>query len=131
MSVEQLAVFAVHPEEQSVGILEMGGASLQIAFQPEGSILADKFPVKVGGTIYPIYVHSYLYYGQNYADLWVKHYLYDEREEKNNIRNPCMLKGGCMLNGWSLSHFHDKWVELLLPFAHQVRRTDSFLFHIT
>ena len=78
---------------ESTGIMEMGGASLQIAFQPSGSILADKFPVKVAGTIYPVYVHSYLYYGQNYADLWVKQYLYDEREEKNNIQNPCMLRG--------------------------------------
>ena len=75
--------------------MEMGGASLQIAFQPEGSILADKFPVKVGGQIYPLYVHSYLNYGQNYADLWVKQYLYDEGEEKNNIHNPCMLSGTC------------------------------------
>ena len=82
-----------YPDELSSGLLEMGGASLQIAFQPEGSILADKFPVKVGGTIYPIYVHSYLYYGQDYADLWVKQYLYDERPEKDNITNPCMLKG--------------------------------------
>ena len=57
------------------------------------SILADKFPVKVGGTIYPVYVHSYLHYGQNYADLWVKQFLYDERPEKDNIDNPCMLKG--------------------------------------
>ena len=79
--------------ERSAGLLEMGGASLQIAFQPDGSILADKFPVKVGGTIYPVHVHSYLYYGQEYADLWVKQYLFDEGDVKANISNPCMLKG--------------------------------------
>jgi hypothetical protein len=81
----------VDADTVSTGVMEMGGASLQIAFQPEGSILADKFPVKVGGRNYPVYVHSFLYYGQNYADLWVKQYLYSEMQA---TENPCMLKGG-------------------------------------
>ena len=80
----------------SAGILEMGGASLQIAFRPDGSILADKFPVMVGAQSYPLYVHSFLYYGQNYAHKWVRQYLYDESNEvkKDNIANPCFFKGG-------------------------------------
>ena len=41
----------------SVGILEMGGASTQIAFIPDTSILADKFPLTIGGVRYPLYVH--------------------------------------------------------------------------
>ena len=41
----------------SVGILEMGGASTQIAFVPDTSVLADKFPVTLGGVRYPLYVH--------------------------------------------------------------------------
>ncbi len=43
----------------SVGILEMGGASTQIAFVPDTSVLADKFPVTLGGVRYPLYVHRY------------------------------------------------------------------------
>ena len=41
----------------SVGILEMGGASTQIAFIPDTSVLADKFPLTIGGVRYPLYVH--------------------------------------------------------------------------
>ncbi len=44
---------------EPVGILEMGGASTQIAFVPDTSVLADKFPVTIGGRRYPLYVHRY------------------------------------------------------------------------
>ena len=43
----------------SVGILEMGGASTQIAFVPDTSVLADKFPITIWGERYPLYVHRY------------------------------------------------------------------------
>ncbi len=45
---------------ESVGVLEMGGASTQIAFVPDSSVLADKFPVTLGGVRYPLYVHRYV-----------------------------------------------------------------------
>ncbi|KAK2162263.1 hypothetical protein LSH36_101g05001 [Paralvinella palmiformis] len=78
---------------KSAGILELGGASTQIAFIPDGSILADKFPVRLAGRVYPLYVHSYLYYGQNFADLWVKEYLHRKNRELTELTNPCMLRG--------------------------------------
>ncbi|CAH1801641.1 unnamed protein product [Owenia fusiformis] len=78
-----------------VGILEMGGASTQIAFVPERSVLADKFPVYVAGQYYPLYVHSYLYYGQNYAIQKVKDNLFRKYDRTSGaaISNPCMLNG--------------------------------------
>lgn len=35
--------------KKTYGILELGGASTQIAFAPSGNILADKFPVLISG----------------------------------------------------------------------------------
>ena len=79
------------------GILELGGASTQIAFLPRGSLLAYKFPVQIGGVVYPLYVHSYLHYGQQYVDKWIKSQLcpVDRWCSRRNqtIENPCMLIG--------------------------------------
>lgn len=75
------------------GILELGGASTQIAFIPRGSVLSDKFPVFIGGEKYPIYVHSYLHYGQDYVDKWIHNRLAHDQSHLNTSRNPCMLKG--------------------------------------
>lgn len=58
----------VHPEAASIlGALDLGGASTQISFMPEGSVTnwseASKFTLY--GYNYSIYTHSYLCYGQN------------------------------------------------------------------
>ena len=45
--------------ETSAGLLEMGGASAQIAFLPEGDPLANMFPVTLNGVHYKLYAHSY------------------------------------------------------------------------
>jgi len=74
--------------------MELGGASTQIAFVPEGNILADKFPVLIGGKRYPLYVHSYLYYGQDRVNDRIKQLLADQnRNSHEPIINPCLLRG--------------------------------------
>ncbi|CAH1773815.1 unnamed protein product, partial [Owenia fusiformis] len=80
---------------ETVGIIEMGGASTQLAFVPRGNLLADKFPVFVAGKHYPLYVHSYLYYGQDFGIQKIKNNLYRNRPDgaSNVIINPCMLVG--------------------------------------
>ena len=78
---------------QSVGILELGGASTQIAFIADVSPLAGKFPVTIGGVTYPLYVHSYLHYGQEYAFKWTLYYLSTQYPDDMIIYHPCMLKG--------------------------------------
>src|SRR5579872_1646329 len=81
---------------ETFGILELGGASTQIAFVPRGNILADKFPVQIGGVVYSLYVHSYLHYGQKYVDVWIKDQLCQARNcslKTQTTENPCMLIG--------------------------------------
>ena len=80
--------------DELAGILEMGGASTQIAFVPKGNILADKFPVLIGGYRYPLYVHSYLYYGQNVVDNELKKLLAaDSSSSTGSVVHPCMHRG--------------------------------------
>lgn len=51
----------------SVGALDLGGASTQIAFfVPNQDILANMFKLQLGGQKHwNVYVHSFLYYGIN------------------------------------------------------------------
>lgn len=72
----------------------MGGASTQIAFMPAGDIIAAKFPVLIGEHRYPLYVHSYLNYGQNAIDYRIKKLLADDSDTTSqSIVHPCMLRG--------------------------------------
>ncbi|CEO95762.1 Apyrase [Plasmodiophora brassicae] len=72
-----------------VGVIEMGGASMQISFVPQGA--ADPkwtVPLEIGGRTYQLYTHSFLGYGLEQAL---------ERLEENlgaGAHNPCMPKGG-------------------------------------
>ena len=79
--------------EDDAGVMELGGASTQIAFVPEGSPLANKFPVTIGGVEYPLYVHSYLYYGQEYSFIWSVQHLVMEQPDQTTIDHPCLLTG--------------------------------------
>ena len=76
----------------TAGILELGGASAQIAFQHDDDILADKFPVTIGGEIYPLYVHSYLGFGQEWILEKVRELAVErETEVDGEVPNPCMI----------------------------------------
>ncbi|XP_013412284.1 probable apyrase 3 [Lingula anatina] len=84
------------PFSSSVGTMEMGGASMQIAFIPETDPLANKFEVDIPGDSqsYPLYTHSYLYYGENYIAMRVREFLASSSTNQGGrIMNPCMLKG--------------------------------------
>ncbi|NWT71543.1 ENTP8 diphosphohydrolase, partial [Prunella himalayana] len=55
----------LRPEAANIfGALDLGGASTQITFMPEGSVLSQK-ELTLYGYSYNIYTHSYLCYGQN------------------------------------------------------------------
>lgn len=88
-------MFAADTHDELVGVLEMGGASTQIAFAPAGDIMAAKFPVLIGGRRYPLYVHSYLFYGQNVISERVKRFLAQRSgvASSDPIQHPCMLRG--------------------------------------
>ncbi|NXD00454.1 ENTP8 diphosphohydrolase, partial [Certhia familiaris] len=58
----------LHPEAASIfGALDLGGASTQITFMPESSVLSQNktSELTLYGYSYNIYTHSYLCYGQN------------------------------------------------------------------
>ncbi|XP_013407826.1 ectonucleoside triphosphate diphosphohydrolase 1 isoform X1 [Lingula anatina] len=81
------------PYSDTHGILEMGGASTQIAFIPTTPILANKFYVSMAGEKYPLYAHSYLYFGATYMDIRVKAFLAAESPGSTELEDPCMLTG--------------------------------------
>ncbi|ESO08681.1 hypothetical protein HELRODRAFT_184057 [Helobdella robusta] len=79
------------------GIIEMGGASAQIAFIPDGDILEGMFPINVAGITYRLYVHSFLHYGQEYAERWVNEHIKESKEtcdqnKTNECSNPCYIR---------------------------------------
>ena len=84
------------PGSDAVGVLEMGGGSTQIAFLPDHSVYANMFPVSVGGTLYRLYAHSYLFYGQNYITDRINDHLLKQSPGVSNIYNPCLLSGGTL-----------------------------------
>jgi apyrase len=88
-----LGIFDPGNTKSSIGILELGGASTQIAFEPVGQqILDDKFNLRVMGHRYSLYVHSYLDYGQDYVFMWTNNHL-AFAELPNPTDNPCMVVG--------------------------------------
>ena len=60
----------VHPEgAKTVGSMDLGGASTQIAFAVQDDLTGlDYMPVKLYGYPYNVYTHSFLCYGKNEAD---------------------------------------------------------------
>lgn len=60
----------MHPHgSKTVGSMDLGGASTQIAFQVEDSGNGpDYLKVKLYGYHYTVYTHSFLCYGKNEAD---------------------------------------------------------------
>lgn len=80
------------------GILALDATSTQIAFSPiKGNILANKYPAKVAGKKYSLYVHSYLTYGQNEVEEWIRRKIFTEsqtsEDRHNTLDDPCLLKG--------------------------------------
>lgn len=92
ISLNDITGFLTEGKGQSSGVLEMGGASAQIAFIPEGSVLANKFPVFLDGKEYQLYVHSYLDFGGTASKNWIFDHM-SEQSNSETVRNPCMLKG--------------------------------------
>jgi len=73
------------------GMLEMGGASTQIAnYENNGDLMANLFKLQLGGARHwNIYVHSYLYFGINGA--WTR--LNARLHSEGTNQNPCLPIG--------------------------------------
>jgi len=74
-------------------VVEMGGASVQIAFVPSGDVIEYLFPVHMTNRRYLVYAHSYLGYGQSSVIDYIKTQLEADNQDSDNIHHPCMLRG--------------------------------------
>uniref|UniRef100_A0A0B7BG01 Uncharacterized protein n=1 Tax=Arion vulgaris TaxID=1028688 RepID=A0A0B7BG01_9EUPU len=81
------------PENESIGVLEMGGGSTQITFIPNGPLFSEEYQVIMAGRPYHLYVQSYLHYGSNAIKLKVAHELTQRYPGQDVVANPCMLIG--------------------------------------
>ncbi|XP_071430425.1 ectonucleoside triphosphate diphosphohydrolase 8-like [Pithys albifrons albifrons] len=86
----------LRPEAANIfGALDLGGASTQISFMPEGSVMnqneASEFTLY--GYNYNIYTHSYLCYGQNEMLKRLAKELIAESAPGTRVRHPCYPSG--------------------------------------
>lgn len=80
------------PENESIGILEMGGGSTQIAFIPHGPLFSEEYQAIVAGRAYQLYVQSYLQFGANAISQKVVYQLLHGSQNLSVVDNPCMLR---------------------------------------
>ncbi|XP_027326792.2 ectonucleoside triphosphate diphosphohydrolase 8 isoform X1 [Anas platyrhynchos] len=86
----------IHPPvEDTVGALDLGGASTQITFLP-GTTIDDsntRALLRLYGTNYSIYTHSYLCYGQMQALKRLMASLHQGNLSSQHISHPCYPRG--------------------------------------
>ncbi|NWU31397.1 ENTP8 diphosphohydrolase, partial [Dyaphorophyia castanea] len=86
----------LRPEAANIfGALDLGGASTQISFMPEGSATSQKEASEftLYGYSYSIYTHSYLCYGQNEVLQRLAKELIVESFPSTRVHHPCYPKG--------------------------------------
>lgn len=88
----------IHNLHDTVGALDMGGASTQITFKPLASpdILANLFPVNLGQQVAEdVYTHSFLHFGENEAQRRANRFvaLAAAVPAGATVANPCYLDG--------------------------------------
>ncbi|XP_006155447.1 ectonucleoside triphosphate diphosphohydrolase 3 [Tupaia chinensis] len=83
----------VHPHGvETVGALDLGGASTQISFVAEGEVepnSSDSVQVSLYGYKYSLYTHSYQCYGRNEAEKRFLAVLLQNSSSKTRVINPC------------------------------------------
>lgn len=78
----------------SVGVMDMGGASMQISFAAQVNILDGKFSFYVDGRLQSIYAKSYMRYGNDQAWQRLLELLVSrEAPAVKVVDNPCSLVG--------------------------------------
>ncbi|KAJ9513380.1 hypothetical protein QJQ45_001414 [Haematococcus lacustris] len=81
------------PDGSTWGVVELGGASLQITFLPEaGAVVPGKarhLPLPGLGETMPLYTHSFLGYGATVAAMRVAGFVQTQEDK----RDPCLPRG--------------------------------------
>ncbi|NXK48076.1 ENTP8 diphosphohydrolase, partial [Chauna torquata] len=83
------------PVEDAIGALDLGGASTQITFLP-GTTIDDsntRALLRLYGTNYSIYAHSYLCYGERQALKRLMASLHQDSLSPRQVLHPCYPKG--------------------------------------
>ncbi|NXL15324.1 ENTP8 diphosphohydrolase, partial [Setophaga kirtlandii] len=86
----------LRPEAANIfGALDLGGASTQITFMPEGSVLSqnEASELTLYGYSYKIYAHSYLCYGQDEMLKRLAKELIVESLPSTRVQHPCYPEG--------------------------------------
>ncbi|XP_062848292.1 ectonucleoside triphosphate diphosphohydrolase 3 [Trichomycterus rosablanca] len=85
----------IHPHgAKTVGSLDLGGASTQIAFMaPDDARGQDLIRVSLYGYEYNVYTHSFLCYGKNEAEKKVLADLVKRSPDSQRINHPCLPDG--------------------------------------
>ncbi len=96
------------PPNKTYGMLEMGGASAQIAFyEPHGDVMANLFKLQIGAARHwNVYAHSFLYFGVNGAYERLNARLVANSSDVDDyfVYNPC-LPGASQYVSTSRVHF--------------------------
>jgi apyrase len=80
--------------KETLGALDMGGASTEITFIPQShSIIQNIFPVKIGAYSLHLYSHSYLEFGYRDAYLRLTKELPPPTHPGGRLHHPCFPKG--------------------------------------
>uniref|UniRef100_A0A8C2WZL4 Ectonucleoside triphosphate diphosphohydrolase 3 n=1 Tax=Cyclopterus lumpus TaxID=8103 RepID=A0A8C2WZL4_CYCLU len=84
-----------NPEgEKTIGSMDLGGASTQIAFAVQEDLRGpDYLHVKLYGYPYNVYTHSFLCYGKNEAGKRILDKIVKESSDPSYIINPCYPEG--------------------------------------
>jgi len=80
---------------QTMGVVEMGGSSMQITFAPASSSPADRSrltTLEIAGKTYHLYTHSFLQYGLQAAEKLYQRLAIDSIEESGNPCYPRALR---------------------------------------
>jgi len=118
ISLNYLNGFFTTDGVEEYGVVETGGASSQMTFLAKGNILSNKFIVIIDRKVYPLYTHSFLYFGQ---DQILKRIFYNEcfchpsgKIESctpcidNNVYNGNPVLSACLIKDytreWSITH---------------------------
>lgn len=91
-SINHSDVNSVSSSSHTIGVVEMGGASMQVSFAPSDISKIDPeelSTVSLNGRVYRIYTHSYLNYGLEQAQVL----LHKSMSSSQEINNPCYPQG--------------------------------------
>lgn len=86
----------IHNLDNTVGALDLGGASTQVTFKPsDPDILSNLFPLALGQQVAEdLYTHSFLHFGQNEALRRASQALVESAPAgSTSVTSPCYLSG--------------------------------------